>query len=204
MNVIGVGWAQEILRRYWRVPAATALAPTLGTEVVPTFDLTDPPLELAALAGVLPCHGSGTQGIVGAEFGRISLNNNTSDRLFLVEGLWAWVGVAGPIGARYRILGAAGTTGGTVGVRDSRFATARIQGIIGQNTSAAQVVGTAYARVALTTSPLWIPYTCTIAPVAAPGNGLVIEAETGGVVISASFLWRERLLSPGGFELTGL
>lgn len=204
MNVIGSAWAQEILRRFWRVPAATALAPTLGTEIVPTFDLANPPVELASLGGVLPCQGYGGQGAVAGQYSRVTLNNNTPDRIYVVDRIRMWS--AGTGGFRIAIYPAAGTTGGDVGVRDIRYSQNRPSAIIGCNSSVAQLVANDFLAGNLTVvnTDYTVEGPWVLPPGAAvSGYGLAIEKTAVNENLNVDFWWTERLVSPG-FEITGL
>lgn len=203
MNVIGISWAQEVLRRYWKVPAATALAPTLGTEVVPTFDLAQLAIELRTLGGEIPCLGYGGQVAVAGEYARVSLNNNTADRLIMTEGVFIWGAAASS--CRFRVQSAAGTTGGVTGVRDGRIGSGRTLAIVGQNSAAAQIVTSNYGVLNYPlNAPFFYPIEAVLPPGVTGGIGLVFENSTVNQNINVTYLYRERLVSPAGYEVTGL
>lgn len=202
MNVIGNPYAQEILRRFWRIPAATPIAPTVAPEIVPTFEVGKPPIEIASLGGWLPCVGSGESAAVAGQYSRITFGNLTSDRLMVLEGVYLG---STAMACRFG-LGLTAPVQGRVGPRDSRYAAARPQAQIGAAASAGLVLTSGFGRCTIAAGFAAFPVgEWVLAPTTVSGGTAVIfEGETVNAQISATFFWRERLIGPASFEVTGL
>lgn len=200
MNVIGNNWAQELLRRFWRVPAATALAPTLGTEIVPTMDVGNPPIELASLGGTMPGVITGTIANVAGQYGRITIENPTgSSRLVRVFRLWIQADTAMYV----RIATGAFSSpvlGVAAGSRDSRYTAARSRVIAGGTNAVAQVVTNNYVNFYVPTTGAWIEYPAVLLPT----SGVVVECATVNATLRVSAYFDERLAGPANFEVEGL
>jgi hypothetical protein len=199
---IGIARYQEIFRRLLRVPAAADLVPTLASELVPTLDVTDPPMHIASLGGVLPCMHTQYVAAVAGQYSRIHFTPapSNSNVLTRIRG-FAYIGD----GAQTVRIGRTTTAAGalTTGVpRDGRFAVNRVVGSLSGGTAAGRVLAAGfiyYGFVASATN--WIELEFVIPP---GGDGLSVEGDVVNTPLRVSLLWDELTINVGNYELEGL
>lgn len=203
-NVIGTGRFQEGLRRLFRVPAATPIAPTLASEIVPTLELGTPSIEQASLQGIVPCVMGHTVAAVAGQYSRVYLNAlpTTGGVMAVVRSFMVYQSAFNQF--RFGFLAGTGAAPLNVtAVRDAgMLATQRWAYTLGGGTFAAQAFGGAGTAYGLDYCPgtvmsrsLEIPY------VLRPGGpSLVWEGTAVNVSLTVCVVWEERPLQ----ELEGI